>query len=99
MTIYIDSDYKCYTAPAVGRVAVETDVFEGKCKTLIEGMRFVPAGAVWTREDGKQFHGEMVSPWQDSQILSAAQEAHEEAAAELQDMKEALNLLGVNANG
>lgn len=99
MTIYIDSDYKCYTTEADSRIAVETEVFDGKCKTFVEGMRFVPAGSVWTREDGKQFNGEMVSPWRDSQFLVTAQAGYEEAAAELQDMQEALNLLGVDANG
>ena len=99
MIIYIDSDYKCHTESADGLTAVETDFFNGKCKTFIEGMRFVPLGSVWTREDGKQFNGEMVSPWQDSQVLMTAQKGYEEAAAELQDMQAALQLLGVEANG
>ena len=30
MTIYIDSDYKCYTSEADGRRAVETNFFDGK---------------------------------------------------------------------
>ena len=45
------------------------------------------------------FAGEMVAPWRDCSALSAAQAGYEEAAAELQDMQNALNLLGVNANG
>ena len=43
MTIYIDSDFKCYTSPGEGLTAVETDAFDGKCRQYIEGYRFVPA--------------------------------------------------------
>lgn len=65
MTIYIDSDYKCYVSAAEGRRAVETDFFDGKCKEWIESYRLVPAGEAWVREDGAMFRGEMVSPWKD----------------------------------
>ena len=99
MTIYIDSDFKCHTEAADGLTAVESAFFDGKCKTFIEGYRFVPAGKTWTREDGVVFTGEMVAPWKDYTLLAAAQEGYEQAAAEMQDMQEALNLLGVDANG
>lgn len=99
MTVYIDSDFKCHVEVADGLVAVETDRFDGKCRTLIEGYRFVPSGETWTRSDGTVFRGEMVAPWKDYSELAAAQAGYEEAAAELQDMQEALNLLGVEANG
>lgn len=97
MEIYIDSDYKCHVEAVEGLTAVETDFFDGKCKAYIEGYRFVPAGKTWTREDGVVFTGEMVAPWKDYATLAAAQAGYEEAAAELQDMQEALNLLGVQA--
>ncbi len=99
MTIYIDSDYKCYAEQAEDLTAVESAFFDGKCKTFIEGYRFVPSGESWTREDGVVFKGEMVAPWKDYSALAAAQAGYEEAAAEMQDMQEALNLLGVDANG
>ena len=63
MKIYIDSDFKCFTAPGDGLTEVETDFFDGKCAAYIEGYRFVPAGQSWTREDGEVFAGEMASPW------------------------------------
>ena len=99
MIIYIDIDYKCYTESAEDRTAVESAFFDGKCKTFIEGYRYVPQGQTWTREDGVVFAGEMVAPWKDYTGLAAAQAGYGEAAAELQDMQEALNLLGVDANG
>ena len=99
MIIYIDTDYKCYTESAEDRTAVESAFFDGKCKTFIEGYRFVPEGETWTREDGVVFTGEMIAPWKDYSALAAAQAGYEEAAAELHDRQEALNLLGVDANG
>lgn len=76
MTIYIDSDYKCYVSSAEGRRAIETDAFNGKCAEWIESYRFVPEGETWTREDGEEFRGEMVTPWKDLSEAYAAQAAY-----------------------
>ena len=76
MTIYIDSDYKCYTSEADGRRAVETNFFNGKCPEWIESYRFVPEGETWTREDGEVFKGEMVTPWKDLGEAYVAQTAY-----------------------
>ena len=81
MTIYIDSEYKCYTSPGDNLTALDTSFFDGKCKAYIEGYRFVPSGEAWTREDGEVFHGEMVAPWQDYAILSEFQEVAQEEQA------------------
>lgn len=75
MTIYIDSDYKCYVSAAEGRRAVETDFFDGKCEEWIESYRFVPEGETWVREDGEVFTN-MVSPWKDLGEAYIAQEAY-----------------------
>ena len=96
MTIYIDSDYKCYTSPADGLTAIETDAFNDKCKQYIEGYRFVPAGHNWTREDGEVFTGEMVSPWRPYEILEEFQAIYEEELAKQSDMSAALRVLGVH---
>lgn len=76
MTIYIDSDYKCYTSASDGRKAVETNFFDGKCPEWIESFRFVPVGETWTREDGEVFIGEMLAPWKDLSEAYAAQAAY-----------------------
>ena len=73
--------------------AVETAVFDGKCDAYMEGYRFVPEGAVWTREDGQVFRGEMIAPWTDHEPLETAQRKYEQA--QLADMKQALATLGV----
>ena len=99
MTIYIDSDYKCYVSSAEGRRAIETSFFDGKCEEWIESYRFVPEGDTWTREDGEVFKGEMVSPWKDLSDAYAAQTAYVTAQnaqyeAALSEIEAAL---GVNA--
>lgn len=73
MTIYIDSDYKCYVSAAEGRRAIETNEFDGKCPEWIESFRFVPADETWMREDGEEFRGEMVAPWKDLSEAYTAQ--------------------------
>lgn len=98
MTIYIDSDYKCYVSAAEGRRAIETDAFNGKCAEWIESFRFVPAGETWTRGDGEVFNGEMTAPWKDLSEAYAAQTAY--VAAQNTQYENALSeieaALGVN---
>ena len=77
MIIYIDTDYKCHTAPGNGLTAVDTTVFDGKCPAYIEGYRFVPSGSAWTRSDGAIFQGEMIAPWKPWDELDAAQREYE----------------------
>lgn len=104
MTIYIDNDYRCHVSDPDGTLtAVETDVFDGKCDAYIEGYRFVPAGATWTRPDGVVFSGEMVAPWKDWRQLDDAQRGYEKEQytameAELADARAALEILGVRAD-
>ena len=76
MTSYIDNDYKCYTAEAEGRRAVETEFFDGKCEEWIESYRFVPEGETWTREDGEEFRGELAATWKDLSEAYTAQTAY-----------------------
>ena len=78
MTIYIDNDYKCHV-DGTGMRAIETDAFDGKCKEYIEGMRYVPSGETWTRDDGEVFTGLMIAPWVDSAALALAQSAADTA--------------------
>ena len=99
MTIYIDSDYKCYVSTEDGRRAIETDAFNGKCPEWIESYRFVPEGETWTREDGEEFQGEMVTPWKDLGEAYAAQTAYlERQNAQYEAaLSEIETALGVNA--
>lgn len=77
MMIYIDSEFKCHASDDGTMTAVETDVFDGKCDTYVEGYRFIPAGQTWTRADGVIFTGEMISPWKPWAELDAAQREYE----------------------
>ena len=76
--IFIDTEFKCHTTNPDGTFReVETDSFDGKCQTFIEGYRFIPSGESWTRSDGVVFQGEMVSPWKDYNELDIAQRKYE----------------------
>lgn len=99
-TVYLDSDFKCHIADDGTFTAVETDFFDGKCDSYIEGYRFVPSGESWRRSDGTVFRGEMATPWKPWTTLDAAQREYEREqyaamAAELEDAREALTMLGV----
>lgn len=82
-TIYLDSEFKCHITNDGNMTAVETDFFDGKCDTFVEGYRFVPAGESWTRPDGVVFHGEMIAPFKPYSELAAAQRQYEADQAEL----------------
>lgn len=81
-TIYIDSDFKCHVVDDGTMTAVETDFFDGKCDTFIEGYRFVPDGEIWTRPDGTVFNGEMIAPWKDSVLLTMLQSLYEDTVVQ-----------------
>lgn len=90
MKIYIDADFKCHTTNPDGTFRErETDFFDGKCDTFIEGYRHIPSGESWTRSDGVAFQGEMIAPWKPYDQLAAAQAQYEadlaEAAAAYQE--------------
>lgn len=77
MKIYIDHDCKCHASPGEGLREFDTPFFDGCCPEFIEGYRFVPSGEIWTRLDGKEFEGEMISPWKPYAELAKAQEEYE----------------------
>ena len=93
MTIYIDNDFRCHVTDDGTMTTVETDAFDGMRTEYIEGYRFVPTGQTWTRDDGVEFSGEMISPWRDWAELDAAQREYERQ--QLADMQAALDVLGV----
>lgn len=96
--IYIDAEFKCHLSNPDGIYReVETDSFDGKCDTFVEGYRFVPSGEHWTRSDGEVFTGEMIAPWKPYAELDAAQRQYEQAL--IADMQQALKTLGVNVDG
>ena len=76
-TIYVDAEFKCHVTNQSNMISVNTDFFDGKCDTFIEGYRFIPFGESWTRSDGEIFHGEMISPWKLHSELIAIQKEYE----------------------
>lgn len=93
MRVYIDSEFKCHTTNDGTFREVEDEFFDGKCAEFIEGIRFVPFGESWTREDGEVFTGKMITPWKNSAELEDAQ--HEYERQLLATYAEALRIVGV----
>ena len=90
-TIYIDSEYKCHVENNGTMIEIQTDFFDNKCQTFIEGYRFIPENKTWIREDGSVFTGEMVTPWKPYSDLSEAQKKYEKKL--LSETQEALSIL------
>lgn len=84
--IYLDSDYRCYTQYEEGRRIIETDEFDNKTDEDINCFRYIPYGEIWERSDGVLFKGTMIAPANKN-------------PSEIEDMKTALNLLGVEDDG
>ena len=99
MKLYIDTDYKVHTADGDGLTAIETDVFDGKCAAYIEGFRYVPPGGTWERGDGTVISNGMLAPWENIQVLEAAQREYErqQIAQYESALTEIEAALGVNA--
>lgn len=93
MKVYIDSDFKCHTSNVAGTYReVESDFFDGKCDTFIEGHLLKPEGEMFVREDGEVFSdGEMITPWKSSGELEEAQREYEREL--LADAENALAIL------
>ena len=87
--IYLDEDYMCHVESAEGLTHIETDFFDGKVDSFIEGYRYIPEGHTWTRDDGVEFIGEMISPAVDYAELDGYQRVDEREALE------SLGLIGV----
>lgn len=94
-TIFIDNEFKCHTTNPDGSFReTETDFFDSKCDTFIEGYRLVPADEAWVRSDGKVFIGEMITPWKNYNELAAAQVQYELMMAEIESAyREGVNSL------
>ena len=97
MIIYIDADCKCHVTNDGSMTEVKSSFFDGKCSAFIEGYRFVPDGQTWTNANDITYAGEMIVPWKPFKELDDAQRAYERS--QMTDMKNALDLLGVNVNG
>lgn len=65
-TIYIDLENKCHVTDDGTMTAVETDFFDGKCDTFIEGYCYE------VRENGTAIY-----PWKPYSELDAAQREYE----------------------
>ena len=95
MKVFVDSEFKVHTESDGTMLEVDDPMFDDKCRAYIEGYCIVPAGAIYTREDGRVFAGPQTFAWRDYSILIEFQRQYEEMLAQQEDMKAALDLLGV----
>lgn len=90
-TIYIDSDFMCHLENAEGRTEVGTDVFDGIVDAAIFYYRYIPQGEEWTDSKGRVLHGLFIQATDSNAIDRIVQ------AAYINDMQNALSILGVEA--
>ena len=65
-TIYVDSENKCHTSNDGTMTAVETDFFDGKCDSFVEGHCYEVRA-----------HGTAIYPWKPYNELDATQREYE----------------------
>lgn len=94
-TIYLDSDFMCHVTNDGTMTEVQTYAFDNFCSNAIDLMRFVPQGETWTRPDGRVIHGEFIQAT-DSAKIDAYQRQFMEDQAQMDDMQNALDILGVS---
>ena len=88
--VYVGTDFKCHAANDGTMTAVEDGFFDGKCPELIEGYCY---------DNSKGYP--QIYPWKPLAELEKAQREYErqllaQYAAELDDMRDALSILGVS---
>lgn len=97
MKIYIDTNdgFKCYPTNTGDLLEYEEPFFNGKCPEFIESYRCKPVGYELITENGEviQTDCKLVAPWKDLGEAYAAQATY--VTAEVEDMRAALDLLGV----
>ena len=91
MEVYIDQSFRCHTSNDGTMIPIETNFFNDKCETFIEGYRFVPNGESWIREDGTVFHGQMITPFKPYAELDQAQREYEKQ--QLEEVQTALEII------
>lgn len=94
-TIYLDSDFMCHITDDGTMTEVQTDAFDHLCNNSIELMRFIPQNETWTRRDGRTIHGEFIQAT-DTAKIDAYQRQYMEDQAQIADMQNALEILGVS---
>jgi hypothetical protein len=78
MKVYIDKKFMCHTENPDGLFReVEVGFFDGKCKELIEGCRYVPPGEIYIDETGEKNEGTIIEVWNNPEERYASQREYE----------------------
>ena len=89
-TIFLDSEYMCHLTNDGTRMEVQTEVLDHLCDNAIELMRYIPEGKTWVHPKGFTVYGEFVQATDSAKIDAYQRQAY------IEDMENALALLGVN---
>lgn len=92
--IYIDSEFRCYTENPTGEYR-EFDVpfFHGKCKAFIEGYMYIPYDESMIDKNGVIYHGEMIAPIKNYDIIGTTQTLFEELSPSIAEKDERIAAL------
>ena len=83
MRVYLDNEFKCHSDNSNGGYRdVEVAYFNGKCKTFVEGHRYIPLGEIFIDSTGAINEGSIIDAWKPYPELAAAQLQYELMMAE-----------------
>ena len=94
-TIYLDSNFMCHIVNDGTMTEIQTDALDGLCNNAIELIRFIPQNEIWIRPDGKIIYGEFIQATNSAKIDAYQRQWHEDTI-QMEDMQNALEILGVN---
>ena len=90
-TIYLDSEYMCHLTNDGTMAEIQTEMFDDIENAAVEYYRYIPEGSEWTNlKSGLVIHGLFIQATDSNRIDEIQREAY------IEDMQNALNILGVN---
>ena len=94
-TIYLDSNFMCHIINDGTMTEIQTDMFDDLCNNSIELMRYIPQNEMWVRPNGRIIYGLFIQAT-DSEKINAYQIQWQSDQEQMEDMQNALEILGVN---
>ena len=87
MIVYVDANHRCHAENSAGRTPYDLQFFDGKSDNVVECYEYYPA----TGE-----HAERIKAVAPVEMIDAFQKQYEADLAKMQDMQDALAILGVS---
>ena len=87
MTVYVDENHRCHAENAAGRTPYDLQFFDGKSENVVECYEYYPATS------GSAERIKAIAP---VETIDALQKQYVSDLAKMQDMQDALAILGVS---